>query len=206
VVGWLLLFIPGFVALSLMSWVGWPATRRSQLHWLAYALLISLGCELLVRTSLDRLEPGWADSVTHPVRRAVVLLSLSILIGFALGLLQHHWRFNRWIWSLLKESAMPTVWLAYFRNPATALWVRVETANGMTMVAHVDAYSTDPGDANQELILTDVAVKNDGEWDMLPGPVYLNGRQVALVVAGDDPLMLRGDRKRTDPSAVALGT
>jgi hypothetical protein len=204
IVGWLLLFVPGFVALSVMSWLGWPATRRSQLHWLAYALLISLGCELLLRWSLDHVLPGWADPVSHPVRRALALLAVAFVFGCAIGLLQAHWRFNRWVWWLLRESAMPTVWLAYFRNPSTAEYVRVETTNGMTMVAHVDSYSVDPGDPNQELILTDVAVKVGSGWDTLPGPVYLSARQVAMVVSGHDPEALRSALPPADSRAVVV--
>jgi hypothetical protein len=192
VVGWLLLFVPGFVALSVMAWLGWAATRRSQLHWLAYSLLISLACEFLVRESVDRLLPAWADPVLHPVRRAFVLLLVGVLIGLAVGLLQHNWRFNRLVWRALRESTMPTVWLAYFRNPDTANWVRVETSDGNTMVAHVDSYSSDPGDANQELILTNVALKTDHGWESLPGPVYMNGKQVALAFADNDPDVLKG--------------
>jgi UPF0716 family protein affecting phage T7 exclusion len=31
VIGWLLLFIPGFVSLTVAAWLGWAATRRTQL-------------------------------------------------------------------------------------------------------------------------------------------------------------------------------
>ncbi len=189
--GWLLLFVPGFVALAVMSWLGWSATRRSQLHWLAYSLLISLTCELLVRESVDRILPGWADPALHPVHRGLALLLLGGLIGFAVGMLQYNWRFNRLVWWLLRESAMPTVWLAYFRNPATASWLRVETADGKTMVAHVDVFTIDPSDANQELILTDMALKTDHGWETLPGPVYMNGKQIALAFADKDPDVLK---------------
>ena len=76
-------------------------------------------------------------------------------------------------------------------SPGLAAYVRVEATNGVTMVGHVDSYSVDPGDPNQELILTDVAVKVASGWDTLPGRVYLSARQVAMVVDGDDPGALR---------------
>src|SRR5438046_526675 len=89
VIGWLLLFIPGFLGLVVAAYFGSAATRRSQLHWIAYSLLFSLVLEFVARWVADPIFGDFFSGTQHPVRRAGLLLLLGVVGGLVLGLLQN---------------------------------------------------------------------------------------------------------------------
>jgi hypothetical protein len=181
-IGWLLFFLPGFVLLAVAAYIGWPATSRSQTHWIAYSLLLSLALTLLVRVVLDPWTSGALDAQHHPAARAVALLMLGFGGGITLGWLQTAKWFNRLWWWLFREKAQPTVWTSFFRDPSHGMWARIQMADGRTLVGHVDQYSVDAGRAARELVMTDVRLEARGGWIPIPGAVLLDSGRVDSVV------------------------
>jgi hypothetical protein len=98
VVKWLLLFIPGFVALGVLGYFGRPTTRWSDLRWIVYSVLTSLVLEIAVRWTADPLVGSSIDAIHHPVRRAGVLLIYAVLGGAIVGTLQSWGSFDTRKW------------------------------------------------------------------------------------------------------------
>ncbi len=168
VVGWLLLVIPGFVAVTIASYLGSPATRRSDLRWVAYSVLASVALEVFVRWTLDRWLPGLLDSQLHPVRRAGTLVLVGAVAGGSVALIQNQGFVSSLRWRIFEEAAEPRVWSAFFRHPDAQRFVRVELTGGQGLIGHIHLFSTDAGDPPRELVLTDVHVECEGEMDASP--------------------------------------
>lgn len=141
VVGWLLLFIPGFLGLVVAAYFGSAATRRSQLHWIAYALLFSLLLEVVARWVADPIFGDFFSPIQHPVRRAGLLLLLGVAGGLPLGLLYNWDWLSTQRYHLFGEDSEARVWTAFFRNPDAKDWVRVELIDGRAFIAHVHLFS-----------------------------------------------------------------
>lgn len=187
VVGWLLLFIPGFVFLAVLAYFGPSARGRSQLAWIAYSILLSLLIEIVARLTVDHIAGSQLDPVSHPVRRAAVLLALG-----SVGALLFAWIANRNLlytlrWRLLGESVEPRVWTAFFRNPDAQDYVRVELTDGRAFVGHVDMFSVDVNDPPRELVLTDLRLEKDGDWVRFPGAIYIDSSQIRMVARVASP-------------------
>jgi hypothetical protein len=93
-VGWLLLFIPGLVALEVAGFYGRPTTQRGTLQWIVYGVLISLALEVVIRIVLDPFLRPWIGPLNHPVRRSGILVVMAVGTGIAIGWLQR--RTDRW--------------------------------------------------------------------------------------------------------------
>jgi Family of unknown function (DUF6338) len=190
-VGWLLLFLPGFTAMAVAAHLGWPATNRTQLHWLAYALVLSLTLEVVARWTADPLLGSWVSPDQHPFRRAGVLLGLAIAAGTAIGWLQSAPWFNRLWWRLFKQRSQPTVWTSFFRDPTHGGWARVELKDGKALVGYVDQYSIDSGLAARELILIQSGVEINTGWIPIDNAaIWLDASQIANIVLVSDPANL----------------
>lgn len=190
VVGWLLLFIPGFLGLVVAAYFGSAATRRSQLHWIAYALLFSLVLEIVARWTADPLFGDLFSPTQHPIRRAALLLFLGIVGGAILGGLQNWPWLSTRRYRLFGEDAEARVWTAFFRNPDAQDWVRVEMIDGRAFVAHVHLFSTDPGDPPRELVLSHLHLEKDRGWVEVPGAMYVDSGQIRSVIRVEDPNQL----------------
>jgi hypothetical protein len=200
VVGMLLLFVPGFVALAVAGYIGWPTTRRGDLKWVVYAVIVSLALEVAVRLTIDRVWASSIDPNAHPARRAAVLLLYGLVFGGAVGWLQRwldevrrtvesedpnpgggglwYWptRLAMWVLGTQTESR---VWTAFFRYKG---YMRLELLDGRVLVAWVQYFSTDPGDSPRELFLSGLRVVRNESWTKLPGSMYLDSSQLRSAI------------------------
>ena len=161
----LLLVIPGYISIKIKEKFGLEKKAESfdiTLYSILYSFIIGIAFSA-IKLLLGSLWASAVDFVEIEAIKHLCYLLLAVLLGYILVKSPQTKLGNR-LRSMFNESLSPepSVWVKAMKNKNGA-WVTVYLENGLIYTGMLINYTTDPSDADKEILLSNyrLAVRNE---------------------------------------------